>query len=41
MLWDYVEGNPVTGASGTAEGSLDWIVSVLAHLTRIPPVEGN
>ena len=41
MLWDYVEGNPVTGASGTAEGSLDWIVSVLAHLTHIPPVEGN
>jgi len=39
MLWDYVEGNPVTGASGTAEGSLDWIVSVLAHLTAIPPVE--
>jgi adenine-specific DNA methylase len=37
MLWDYVEGNPVTGASGTAEGSLDWVVSVLAHLTRIPP----
>jgi putative DNA methylase len=41
MLWDYVEGNPVTGASGTAEGSLDWIVSVLAHLTRIPPVESS
>jgi len=37
MLWDYVEGNPVTGASGTAEGSLDWIVSVLAHLTGNPP----
>jgi putative DNA methylase len=39
MLWDYVEGNSITGASGTAEGSLDWIVGVLAHLTRIPPVE--
>jgi putative DNA methylase len=37
MLWDYVEGNSITGASGTAEGSLDWIVGVLAHLTSIPP----
>jgi putative DNA methylase len=36
MLWDYVEGNSITGASGTAEGSLDWIVGVLAHLTSIP-----
>jgi len=41
LLWDYVEGNSITGASGTAEGSLDWIVGVLAHLTRIPPVEGE
>jgi putative DNA methylase len=41
MLWDYVEGNSITGASGTAEGSLDWIVGVLAHLTGIPPVEGD
>jgi adenine-specific DNA methylase len=39
MLWDYVEGNSITGASGTAEGSLDWIVGVLAHLTRIPPAD--
>ncbi len=39
MLWDYVEGNPVTGASGTAEGALEWVLGVLAHLTRIPPVE--
>jgi hypothetical protein len=39
MLWDYVEGNPITGSSGTAEGSLDWIIDVLAHLTRIPLAE--
>jgi adenine-specific DNA methylase len=37
MLWDYVEGNPVTGASGTAEGGLEWVISVLAHLSQIPP----
>jgi len=41
MLWDYVEGNPITGASGTAEGSLDWIVGALAHLSGIPPVEAR
>lgn len=44
MLWDYVEGNPVTGASGTASGALEWIVGVLTHLTQIPrslPADGE
>jgi len=36
MLWDYVEGNPVTGASGTAEGGLEWIVNSIVHLSSIP-----
>jgi adenine-specific DNA methylase len=26
MMWDYVEGNPVTGASGTWRGSVEWIL---------------
>jgi len=38
MLWDYVEGNPITGASGTWEGGVDWILNVLSHLSQIPPV---
>lgn len=25
MLWDYVEGNPITGASGTWSGAIKWI----------------
>jgi putative DNA methylase len=25
MLWDYAEGNPITGASGTWSGALKWI----------------
>ncbi|RZN64442.1 MAG: DUF1156 domain-containing protein [Candidatus Methanoliparum thermophilum] len=25
MLWDYVEGNPITGASGTWDGAIKWI----------------
>ncbi|GFP21533.1 hypothetical protein HKBW3S06_00760, partial [Candidatus Hakubella thermalkaliphila] len=29
MLWDYVEGNPVTGASGTWAGSVDWITKTI------------
>jgi adenine-specific DNA methylase len=36
MLWDYVEGNPVTGASGTAEGGLEWIVNSIVHFSSIP-----
>ena len=26
MMWDYVEGNPITGASGTWRGSIEWIL---------------
>jgi len=25
MLWDYVEGNPITGSSGTWLGAIEWI----------------
>ncbi|MCL6520425.1 MAG: DNA methylase, partial [Armatimonadetes bacterium] len=35
MMWDYVEGNAVSSASGTIEGMLDWILGVLCTLTRI------
>jgi len=28
MVWDFVEPNPTTDASGGAEGALDWIVGV-------------
>ncbi|MEM1672588.1 MAG: DUF1156 domain-containing protein [Archaeoglobaceae archaeon] len=37
MLWDYVEGNPISGASGTFVGGLEWIELSLEHLTSINP----
>jgi putative DNA methylase len=41
MVWDYAEVNPFSGASGSFDSALDYINGVLAHLTRIPPGEGN
>jgi adenine-specific DNA methylase len=35
MIWDYGERNPFDGSLMTPEG----IVSILSHLTQIPPVE--
>ena len=32
MLWDYIEGNPITGASGSWEGAIDWIETTLNSL---------
>jgi adenine-specific DNA methylase len=34
MLWDYVEGNPISGASGTFLGALEWISMVLKKLSN-------
>jgi adenine-specific DNA methylase len=39
MVWDYAEVNLFSGASGSFDSALDYINGVLAHLTRIPPVE--
>ncbi|MCX7997941.1 MAG: hypothetical protein N3A69_03175, partial [Leptospiraceae bacterium] len=30
------EGNPVTGASGTFRGALEWLLTILKHLSEIP-----
>jgi putative DNA methylase len=39
MVWDYAEVNPFSGASGSFDSALDYINSVLAHLTRIPAAD--
>ncbi len=36
MLWDFVEGNTITGASGTWKSSLNWVIQTVSHLTQIP-----
>jgi len=33
MLWDYIEGNPVSGASGTFKGALKWILNALDNVS--------
>ena len=33
MVWDFVEPNPLGGASGGTEGALDWIVDVIEAQT--------
>ncbi|MEM3341135.1 MAG: DUF1156 domain-containing protein [Thermoplasmata archaeon] len=35
MLWDYVEGNPITGASGTWLGSNEWIEMTIKDSAKI------
>jgi adenine-specific DNA methylase len=40
MLWDYIEMNPLTHPSGWS-ALLEDSISNIAHLTRIPPVEGD
>ena len=40
MLWDYIEMNPLTHPSGWF-ALLEDSISNIAHLTRIPPVEGD
>jgi putative DNA methylase len=34
-LWDYVEGNCITGASGTWSGAIEWINICLANIVRL------
>ena len=41
MLWDYAELNPFSGSTGSWAAGWEYYLNVLAHLTRIPPVEGN
>jgi putative DNA methylase len=38
MVWDFTETNPF-GESFSWQVQIDWILSVLSHLTQIPPVE--
>ncbi len=40
MLWDYIEMNPLIHPSGWS-ALLEDSISNIAHLTRIPPVEGD
>jgi putative DNA methylase len=40
MLWDYIEMNPLTHPSGWS-ALLEDSISNIAHLTSIPPVEGD
>lgn len=35
MLWDYCEGNPLTGASGTWAGAIGWIIPALKSCSQI------
>jgi adenine-specific DNA methylase len=41
MVWDYAEPNPFGGASRSWDELFKDTDGVLAHLTSIPPVEGN
>jgi adenine-specific DNA methylase len=41
MVWDYIEVNPLSNATGNWADSFGYLLGVLAHLTSIPPVEGN
>jgi adenine-specific DNA methylase len=41
MIWDYAEPNPFGGASRSWDELFKDTDGVLAHLTRIPPVEGD
>jgi hypothetical protein len=36
MVWDYGERNPFEGSLMDVNGN---IISILSHLTQIPPVE--
>jgi adenine-specific DNA methylase len=41
MIWDYAELNPFSGSTGSWAAGWEHYLGVLAHLTRIPPVEGD
>jgi len=37
MVWDYIEVNPLSNATGNWGDSVGYLLEVLAHLTSIPP----
>jgi putative DNA methylase len=37
MVWDYIEVNPLSNATGNWGDSVGYLLEVLAHLTDIPP----
>jgi len=39
MLWDFVEGNPFSGSSGSFVAGQEYYLKVLSHLSQILPVE--
>jgi len=39
MLWDFVEGNPFSGSSGSFIAGQEYYLKVLSHLSQIPLVE--
>ncbi|AIJ05230.1 Site-specific DNA-methyltransferase (adenine-specific), Type III restriction system mod subunit [Methanocaldococcus bathoardescens] len=41
MVWDYFELNPWSSATGDWNSAMDWIISVLEHLSQISPTENN
>ena len=41
MMWDFVDVNPFSGMTGSNEQNIDWILQVISHLTKIPPVENG
>jgi len=38
-VWDYIEVNPLSGSTGDWRSALEWVLEVIAHCSRIPPVE--
>jgi adenine-specific DNA methylase len=39
MVWDYIEVNPLSNATGNWADSFGYLLGVLAHLTDIPPAD--
>ena len=39
MLWDYVETNTLGTETGSFDSAKQWVLAVIAHLTRIPRLE--
>lgn len=35
MVWDYVEGNPLSGLTGGFSNALDWILRVIEHCSLV------
>ncbi len=41
MVWDYAETNPFAEASGSWNGSIDWVVRVLRHIVDSKLIKGT